>query len=218
MMDKTAIIFDLDGTLIHSAPDLHAAINVALQSLDRGPLDLPVVISFIGNGVEKLVERSLHATGGADDALHRVTLARFMQAYAAKGVALTEIYPGVLSQLKRLKAAGIRLGICTNKPEAPAQHICDALNLSPFFDVVIGARPDQPKKPHPAALKKAMTALGSTVADTLYVGDTGVDFETARAAGVDFWLFTEGYLNAKIPPHGPVRRFSDWADATLFQV
>lgn len=213
---KTCVIFDLDGTLIHSAPDLHAALNAALEPLGRGPLDLATTISFVGNGVEKLVERGLTATGGLTADLQRRTLARFLDAYAANGVALTTLYDGVLPCLETLRDAGLSLGICTNKPEDPAQHICQEMGLTPFFDTIVGARPDQPRKPHSGPLQEAMAALSATAEQTIYVGDSAVDFETAQAAGVDFWLYTQGYLNSDLPEHGCARRFDSWADPQLF--
>ncbi|MCV3270779.1 phosphoglycolate phosphatase [Roseobacter sinensis] len=216
MTGKTTLIFDLDGTLIHSAPDLHAALNAALAPLGRGPLDLATVTSFVGNGVEKLIERGLSATGGLDADLHRRTLAAFLTAYEADGVALTTVYDGVLPQLQRLRDRGKALGICTNKPEGPARHICDRLGLSPHFDVIIGAREGQQKKPDPAALMHTIQTLGAAPDDTLYVGDSTVDFRTAQAAGVDFWLYTGGYLNGDLPQDRCAGVFADWTRPDLF--
>ncbi|GFE50802.1 phosphoglycolate phosphatase [Roseobacter cerasinus] len=213
---KTCVIFDLDGTLIHSAPDLQAALNAALEPLGRGPVDLATTISFVGNGVEKLVQRGLAATGGSTADLHRTTLARFLDAYAVNGVALTALYDGVLPQLEWLRSAELSLGICTNKPEGPARHICDEMGLSPFFDVIIGATPDQPRKPDPAPLHATMARLSATPEQTIYVGDSAIDFETARAAGVDFWLYTEGYLSRDLSGETCARRFNNWADPQLF--
>ncbi|WP_195819838.1 phosphoglycolate phosphatase [Roseobacter sp. MH60115] len=218
MTQKTALIFDLDGTLVHSAPDMQVAVNAALEPLGRGPLDLATIISFVGNGVEVLIRRSLMATGGTDDDTHKATLYRFLTVYEANGVALTRPYPGVLQQLEHLAAAGVTLGLCTNKPTGPARHICEVLGLSPFLSSIIGAMPDQPKKPDPTSLRKCLDALGQSPTQALYVGDSAIDYATAQAAGVDFCLFTKGYLNADIPTDGPVLRFDDWSDLNLFPV
>lgn len=214
MAKKTTLIFDLDGTLIHSAPDLQAALNAALAPLGRGPLDLVTVTSFVGNGVEKLVERGLKATGAVDAALHQHTLQAFLAAYEAHGITLTAPYDGVMTQLQRLKDAGVALGICTNKPQAPADHICEALGLAPFFGVILGAREGAPKKPDPSVLLNAMQSLGATAAETIYVGDNGVDGATAQAAGVTFWLHASGYPNGTVP--ACARVFDDWTDPALF--
>lgn len=205
------IIFDLDGTLIHSAPDIHAAINLALISIGRTPLDLPTVISFIGNGVEKLVERSLTKTGDLTPDLQAKTLSLFLEHYERDMTTLTRPFPGVVPVLERLKMAGIRLGICTNKPTQPAQDICDQLGLSAYFDVISGAAPDMPKKPDPQPLLRCISDLGGTTKTTLYVGDSVVDYETAGNAGVKFLLFSGGYLNAALPKLSTNDQFDDWA-------
>ncbi|MGZ2256461.1 HAD family hydrolase [Roseobacter sp. A03A-229] len=216
MAEKTTFIFDLDGTLIDSAPDLHAALNAALEPLGRGPLSLEAVISFVGNGVEKLVERGLTATGGLEPELHRQTLQAFLTAYEANGVALTRIYDGALPHLQRLRDADKALGICTNKPQDPAQHICDDLGLSPLFRRIVGARDGQPKKPDPEVLLNMIDALGAVPAETVFVGDSAVDCETARAAGVDFWLYSGGYLNSELPADSCAKVFADWTEPGIF--
>lgn len=211
MAEVKQIVFDLDGTLIDSAPDLRAAMNVALGEMGRAPLDLKTVISFIGNGVEKLVCRSLRATGGSDDVLHAHALDLFLQAYAKDKVTLTQPFPGVLSCLDRLRDAGIPMAVCTNKPHGPANEICAMMGLDGYFDVIAGAQPDIPKKPDPAPLLAVIDALGGARAGTIYVGDSAVDYETARAARVPFRLYTHGYLNSPLPDLGAENRFDDWA-------
>ena len=211
MNNPEAIIFDLDGTLIHSAPDLHAAANAMLNDLERPALDLPTVISFIGNGVEKLVERSLDATGGFEPSLRQEALERFLTFYQQNMTTLTRPYPGVVSALQAFRDAGIPLGICTNKPTGPAQDICASLELTQFFDVICGAEDGQPKKPDPAPLLGCADALNASPPNVLYVGDSTIDFHTARNAAVPFRLFTKGYLHAPLPDVSDADRFDDWA-------
>lgn len=211
-MTPQAIVFDLDGTLIHSAPDLHAAMNSALRSIGREVLDLATVISFIGNGVEKLVQRSLKATGGSDPAVFEDTLVRFLAAYERDMLTLTRPYPGVMTCLCQLSDAGVPMGVCTNKPQSPARDICDGMGLSPFLKAVQGATPTLPKKPDPAPLMSVIDALGVVSERTLYVGDSRIDHETARAAGVPFRLFSGGYLKAPIPELAPAQCFDTWSD------
>ncbi|MGJ8584108.1 MAG: phosphoglycolate phosphatase [Marinosulfonomonas sp.] len=215
MTKYKTIIFDLDGTLIHSAPDIHAAINLALVASDRAPLDLPTVISFIGNGVEKLVDRSLTKTGGLTPDLQTKTLALFLDHYTQNMTTLTRPFPGVFAVLDGLKSAGLCLGVCTNKPTQPARDICDQLGLSPYFDVISGAAPDMPKKPDAQPLLRCLADLGGSLDDALYVGDSVVDYETARNAGMQFRLFSGGYLNAALPDLAPGDRFDDWADSGI---
>lgn len=210
MIIPKAIIFDLDGTLIHSAPDLHSAANVMLTELGRDTLDLPTVITFIGNGVEKLVERSLNATGGYDAPLRQAALDLFLQSYNQNMTTLTRPYLGVVPALQAFHNAGIPLGICTNKPTKPAREICDRLNLTQFFEVVAGAEDGQAKKPDPAPLLGCINDLGAQASETLYVGDSAIDYFTARNANVPFRLFSKGYLNAPLPDLPEADRFDDW--------
>jgi phosphoglycolate phosphatase len=211
MISPKAIIFDLDGTLIHSAPDLHAAANVTLNALGREALDLPTIISFIGNGVEKLVERSLDATGGYDAPLRETALDLFLKSYNQNMTTLTRPYPGVLAALRTFQDAGIPMGICTNKPTEPAREICDRLELTRFFHVIAGAEDGQPKKPDQAPLLNCIKEMTSHPSETLYVGDSTIDYFTARNADVPFRLFSEGYLNAPLPDLPEANRFADWA-------
>lgn len=209
-MKYKTIIFDLDGTLIHSAPDLQAAINHALNAISRDCLDLPTVISFIGNGVEKLVERGLRATGHWDQAFQDSALATFLSYYDAHSTTLTRPYPGVVETLHALQAEGVALGVCTNKPTMPARAICEELGLGKFFASIAGAEPGLPKKPDAAPLLACMAELGGTKETTLYVGDSAVDYRTALNAEVEFCLFTQGYLNEVLPDLPSGHRFDRW--------
>lgn len=207
-----AIIFDLDGTLIHSAPDLHAAANATLNALARESLDLATVISFIGDGVEKLVERCLATTGGYDAPLRQTALDYFLTFYNQNMTTLTRPYPAAVPALQVLLDAGIPLGICTNKPTKPAKEICDRLELTQFFKVIAGAEVGQAKKPDPAPLLGCIKELGVLPSEALYVGDSTIDYFTARNAAVRFRLFSEGYLNGSLPDLQDADQFSDWSD------
>jgi phosphoglycolate phosphatase len=206
--DMKTIIFDLDGTLIHSAPDLHASANKMLADEGHKPLSLDLITSFIGNGVPRLVELVMQDCG-LDKADHERLVASYLAHYDAGPVDLTELYPNLEATLIALKSAGYTMGVCTNKPEAPARQILDLLDLSQYFDVVIGGDALAVKKPDPAPLVKAFADVGAT--ELLYVGDSEVDAETARAAGVDFALFTEGYRKTPIANMPHKYSFSDFA-------
>jgi phosphoglycolate phosphatase len=211
MIHPKIIIFDLDGTLIHSAPDLHAAANVTLDALGREALDLPTIVSFIGNGVEKLVERCLTATGGYDAPLRQTALDLFLNSYNLNMTTLTRPYLGVVSALRAFRTAGIPMGICTNKPTEPALQICDRLDLTQFFKVIAGAQDGQPKKPDSAPLLTCIQDMSGQPSQTLYVGDSTIDYLTARNANVAFRLFSAGYLNGPLPDLPDTDRFADWA-------
>ncbi|SEW02249.1 phosphoglycolate phosphatase [Aliiroseovarius sediminilitoris] len=208
-----AIIFDLDGTLVHSAPDLQAATNVVLAALDRAPLDLQTIISFIGDGVEKLVERSLKATGEFNDSLQAEALTLFLENYEQNMTTLTRPYPGVVECLEQLCASDVPLGVCTNKPTEPARRICAELGLTRYFNVIVGAEPNVAKKPDPAPLHGCISGLGTTPDKSVYVGDSAIDFQTARNAAVPFRLFSGGYLNGKILDVPTENCFRDWTEA-----
>lgn len=202
------VIFDLDGTLIDSAPDIRAAVNRMLADEGQAPLDLPTIIGFIGNGLPRLVERAMAARGldmSRHGALTRITL----DFYNAVSPVLTRTYPGVPQALESLRAAGHRLALCTNKPEAPARAILADMGIARHFAVVVGGDTLPVTKPDPAPALECLRALGGGAA--AYVGDSGVDAETARAAGLPFLLFTEGYRKepAAALPHASA--FDDFA-------
>lgn len=211
MTKFSALVFDLDGTLIHSAPDIHAAANVALQKMGRQSLDLPTIISFIGNGIGVLTEHCLNATGGSDPETYETTLAHLLDAYQRDMTTLTHPYEGVIAALEAFQARGIPMGICTNKPDQPAQDLCAALDLTRYFEVIAGAQEGQPRKPDAAPLLACIERMGGAPETTLYVGDSKVDHDTAQNAGVPFRLFGGGYLNHPLPDLAPSDRFERWA-------
>jgi phosphoglycolate phosphatase len=202
------LIFDLDGTLVDSAPDIHAAVNQMLAVVGEPPLGADTVRSFIGNGVPMLITRVMHARGHAPDAArHAEWEGLFLRHYEADSATLTTLYPGALAALQALAALGHPLALCTNKPAAPARHILDAFTLGPLFATVIGGDSLPTRKPDPAPL---LAATGGGAA--LFVGDSEVDAETALAARVPFLLFTEGYRKSPIEALPHAARFAHFDD------
>ncbi len=200
MQETCAVIFDLDGTLVDSAPDIHASVNEMLIDEGFGTFTLPEIISFIGNGLPALIEKVMAARSIAPQEFQRLH-DDVLQRYLASEGALTQIYPDVVSNLRSLKSQGIKMGICTNKPEGPARHLLDILDLTQFFDVIIGG--DTLSQRKPAALPLRTTIEHLRADRVLYVGDSEVDAATAQAAGIAFALFTEGYrkTDASEIPH-----------------
>lgn len=194
----SAIVFDLDGTLIDSAPDIRAAVNRTLEGEGHAALDLPTVISFIGHGLPRLVARAMEARGIPMEHHARLTGVTLSD-YNAASHDQTRAYPGVIAALERLRAEGHALGICTNKPEGPARKVLDQFGMAHLFDVVVGGDTLAQRKPDPAPLRHAFAALG--VQAGLYVGDSEVDADTAQAAGAPFAFFTQGYCHI---PHDDV--------------
>lgn len=202
-----AIVFDLDGTLVDSAPDIQAAVNRMLEDERLDPLTLPVVTSFIGNGLPKLVERVMEARN-----IDRAEFGRIHESvsayYSAASSDLTVPYPHVEAVLKDLKTLGFCLGVCTNKPFEPARDVLAGVGLADYFDVVIGGDSLEVKKPDPAPLQAAFSALSCD--GGFYVGDSEIDGETAQNAGIAFALFTEGYRKAEISAIPHAYAFSDF--------
>ncbi len=194
------IVFDLDGTLVDSLADIANAVNRMLVEDGQTELSHETIRGFIGNGLPRLVERVIHHCGlGADrhSELTRITLVHYNKASADE----TLPYPGVPQALIKLREMGCSLGVCTNKPQAPAHHVLQALDLSKHFDVVFGGDTLNTRKPDPAHLIATFDALPS--GPRLYVGDSEVDAETARRAEIPFLLFTEGYRKTPVAdmPH-----------------
>ncbi len=211
---RAALVFDLDGTLIHSAPDIHAAANAMLANEGKEPLDLATITSFIGNGVPKLVERVMRARDLAPDQHPRLVSA-MMRHYRDQNSALTRLFPGVMATLEGLKQTGCALGICTNKPEAATHDVLRDFALAQLFDVVIGGDSLAQRKPDPAPLVAAFRGLPTGV-PRLYVGDSEVDAATAERAGVDFALFTKGYRKKPVDALPHVLAFDEFPALTAW--
>lgn len=199
-----SIVFDLDGTLVDSAPDLHMAAVVMAESLGIAEPTLAEVTSYIGNGIPMLVRRCLTAAGVAenDEIMDRAVKA-FMQSYGEAPADLTVPYPGVVDALTVLTESGASLGVCTNKAESMATLVLEGTGLLPFFDVVIGGDRLAWRKPDPRPLAQAVSDLGGAVLESIYVGDSEVDAETAKAAGIRFALYSGGYRKTPVSelPH-----------------
>lgn len=189
-MANPVLVFDLDGTLIHSAPEIHGVANDVLTEEGLPTLPYEAVQGFVGNGLPTLVARVLtHMGRDSDGPQHQRMVRRFESIYEQR-FDLTTLYPGVEQMLTDLSQR-FRLGICTNKPQGPTRAILEHFNLTRMFSVVIGGDTLPQRKPDPAPLLAAITALGSGPA--IFVGDSEVDAETARNAQIPFALFTGGY-------------------------
>jgi phosphoglycolate phosphatase len=189
--DRPGVIFDLDGTLIDSAPDIHAAANKVLSAEGLPLEDFATVRGFIGNGVGVLVGRLLQKNGLPNSGpQHARMVQHFVDLYEDAHL-LTSLYPGVLAALDALFSAGYVMAICTNKPEAPARSVLRHFGIDGYFSAIVGGDTLIVRKPYPAPLRDAKKRLGA--ARILFVGDSEVDAETAVAAAEPFVLFTEGY-------------------------
>jgi phosphoglycolate phosphatase len=220
------LVFDLDGTLIDSARDLCNSVNATLRHFGREPLPDPVVAGFIGDGAQMLVRRALeHGTGNGngapvdDDFLARA-YACFLDYYREHKLDFTYAYAGVLEALAALRSfpdgRARSMSVLTNKPVRPAQAICEALGLAPFFLHVYGGNSFPVKKPDPLGMRALMDEAGAQPEDTVMIGDSEVDVLTARNAGVwsigcTFGLAPQSL--ADTPPDVLVDSPADWTAA-----
>jgi phosphoglycolate phosphatase len=216
-----AIVFDLDGTLVDSAPDMHAAANRTLTAAERPGISPAETRRFIGDGVRRFVERAFAATGPALDitALDAAE-ATFLADYENHASDLTRPYPDVIETLTTLKRAGHRLAVCTNKPQTASERLLADLRLDGFFERVGGGDRYPVRKPDPGHLLGVLGELGVQPEAAVMVGDNENDAETARAAGVHFVLFSYGYARsplADIPANDRLDGFADLLDLGFVQ-
>ncbi|MCC6920636.1 MAG: phosphoglycolate phosphatase [Alphaproteobacteria bacterium] len=193
-MQPWTLVFDLDGTLVDTAPDLCGAMNAVLALHDRAPVPIAEVRHMVGRGARVLMERGFAFTGapagGAQlDGLFEAFLAHYAAHIADESVP----FPGARETLAALRAQGHGLGICTNKPERLSHALLDALDLGPFFGAVLGADTLPVRKPDPRHLLETIARLGGDPERAVMIGDSETDAETARAAGVPLVIFTFGY-------------------------
>lgn len=188
------VMFDLDGTLLDSAPDLAAAVDAMLDRLGRPPAGLAKVQLWIGNGARVLVRRALADDmqhDAVDDAAADRALALFMELYGGSH-ALTRVYPGVLDSLALLRTLGVRLAVITNKPERFVAPLLADMGLGEF-DWIVGGDTLPQQKPDPAGLLHVMRQADVSAAQALFIGDSRNDIRAARAAGVGCVALSYGY-------------------------
>jgi phosphoglycolate phosphatase len=190
-----AVIFDLDGTLVDSAPDLAFAANRMLAALGLPGRDPALLATFIGKGIPKLVERALVGSldGVADAALTARALPLFERYYGEESGRRTTVYPGVGEGLRMLEREGLPLACVTNKAERFTLELLAQTKLAAFFAVVVGGDTLERKKPDPLPFRHACDRLGVAVGEALVVGDSRNDVAGARAAGCPVICVPYGY-------------------------
>lgn len=209
MFRPSLIVFDLDGTLVDSLGDLQRALNLTLAELGCGPLALARVRSMVGDGVGQLISRALEASGCAADPQQAV--ARYLAHYEADPVARTQVYPGVRATLAAFRREGIALALLTNKLGRSTQLVLERLDLARYFSRVVSGDSLGFRKPDPRVLLALLADFGALPAESLMVGDSEVDADTARAAGVPFVQVTYGYHRAPLEEIPSAARLADFA-------
>jgi len=190
-----AVLCDLDGTLLDTAPDLAAAANGMLAELGRPQRDPAEIASYIGRGIPALVQRVLTGTldGAAESSLFERALALFDRRYAEESGRRARPYPGVVDGLARIQALGLGLGCVTNKAGRFTQELLDRQGLARFFGCVVSGDTVARKKPDPLPVVHACNLLGAPPGDALLIGDSFNDVLAARAAGCAVWCVPYGY-------------------------
>lgn len=205
-----ALIFDLDGTLIDSAPAIHKVSNDVLGARGYAPLGLDQIRSFVGQGAPHLV-RCLLTTAGEDPAgpLFDVIYTDLVTRYETD-VEGNTLYPGVITALERLRAMECPMAITTNKPYKPALAAIAHVGLTDYFQLVIGGDSLPTRKPNPEMVQEAQRLLGRDRA--LYIGDSEIDAQTAENAGLPFLIYTEGYRKTPVDALPHAAKFCDFKD------
>lgn len=210
-MLPATVVFDLDGTLVDTAPDLCAALNHALGVLGRPGVPADDVRHMVGHGARKLLERGLAATGEFSPALVEAGVPSFLEYYAANIAVGSRPYPGVEAALDVLAAAGCRLAICTNKPVALSAALITALNWDGRFAANLGFDSVPAAKPDPGHLFATIAAAGGDAGSTIFVGDSITDTTTARAAGVPVVAVSFGFSDRPATELGADLVIDDYA-------
>jgi phosphoglycolate phosphatase len=207
------LIFDLDGTLIDSRLDLAHAVNATRRHMGMLDLQHDTVYTYVGNGAPVLIKRAM-GPDASDDAVN-TALDFFLDYYNHHAVDFTELYPGVRESLERLHTAGHSLAVLTNKPVRISRFILDHFDLSRFLARTFGGNSFEQKKPHPIGIDTLRAQLNALREDTWMVGDSSVDIQTARNAGVQACGVTWGFQPetlTQFPPDILVDRIEDFAN------
>ncbi len=197
-MKNTTIIFDLDGTLIDSAPDVCRALNRTLVSYGRRSHDVEEVKEYLGQGARVLMEMALQKTGAVPptEVIDGLT-SEFLIDYAANPVVDSTIYPGVISVLDELRARGATLAICTNKPSITTAPVLERFSLESYFTAIVCPDHVENRKPHGDHIRATVDAVGGNIRHTIMVGDSENDIDAAINAGIPSIAVTFGYAHRK---------------------
>jgi phosphoglycolate phosphatase len=216
-LNKNTLLFDLDGTLVDSAPDLAFAVNEMLVALGLTPFSQAVIRGWVGNGARVLIQRALSGNANVsptlDDVLTERALEIFFQVYQTHICVETQLYPNVIDTLTALKTSGYRLAIITNKPERFIAPIIDGLGLNGLFELTIGGDTLEKRKPDPLPLHHACEQLSVTIEQCVMVGDSKNDILAAKAANMESIALTYGYNYgeniANFQPEAVIDNFDD---------
>lgn len=217
MTQLRGLIFDLDGTLLDSAPDLRHAVNAVLKQEGHEALALDAIASMVGDGMGALMARAFAAAGEPNIPRERVQFLgeRFLEAYQQLQPDPSQIYPHTVAMLERMRDAGIKMGLCTNKQEAATHQLLQGLDLDKFFGFVAGYDTFAVHKPHPGHVLGVVKALGLLPETCVMLGDSSNDLLSAQGAGVKCIIVTHGYGAGltNLSPDGQIGNFIELPSA-----
>ena len=218
-MAALTVVFDLDGTLVDTAPDLIEALNVVFTRDGLTPVEYAAARDMIGGGARRMIEMGLKLEGRtlADGVVDRM-FAAFIKHYAAHVADRSQPFPGLDAALDRLAARGCRFAVCTNKLEGLSRLLLEALGLTPRFAAICGQDTFGIQKPDPEILRRTIQTAGGALQQAVMVGDSGTDIATARAAGIPIVAVDFGYSETPIRELRPDRlisHFNELADAVF---
>ncbi|NOL49296.1 phosphoglycolate phosphatase [Pelistega europaea] len=200
MSTYQAVLFDLDGTLVDSVPDIGTATNAMLAEMGRETLPMEQLRTFVGKGSAVLIKRALAVNidpPEPDTALFEQAEKLFKKHYHLHNGIQSQLYPNVIEGLRRLQAMGLKLAVVTNKPLEFTVPLLEKMGIADFFSVVVGGDTCERKKPQPDQLYYACEQLGVTVTNSLFVGDSQNDTQAANAAKMDVLVLPYGYNEGK---------------------
>lgn len=216
-MDKQQIIvFDLDGTLVDTAPDLLGSLNHVLDTGGIARTNIDGFRQFVGHGGRVMIERAYQARQrdlAVDE--HDRLFALFLEHYGTNIPGLSKPYPGVVEALDRFKEAGFLLAVCTNKTEDLSRRLLDGLRISSYFEAICGQDSFAFRKPDPRHLTETIRLAGGNASQAVMVGDSRTDIDTAKAAGIPVVAVDFGYTDRHVREFEPSRIISHFDELTV---
>jgi phosphoglycolate phosphatase len=201
-MQDLTLVFDLDGTLVDTAPDLVAATNHVLDHVGLPQIDAQSLRPYIGYGARVMIERAT-AAANLSEAEHEQLLERFLDYYTANIAVGSRPFEGAVEALEAFQTAGAKLAVCTNKREAMSRQLLDTLDLSRFFAAIAGRDTFPTSKPHPGHLLDTIAQAGGEAGRAVMIGDSKVDIATAKSAKVPVIAVSFGYTDEPIGTFAP---------------
>lgn len=215
-MKNSTIIFDLDGTLVDTAPDLTNTLNYILGLRNLTPVNPQDIRLMVSLGARKMIERGLAGSGvSVDDADLDGLVDEFIAHYSENIAVYSEPFPGAVNQLELMKAQGANLSVCTNKREDLARSLLCSLSMDHYFSAIVGADTLPVRKPDPGHITGTVSLAGGDISRSIMVGDSSIDIKAAKAARIPVVGVTFGYSPANFDNHAPDATIDHFDDLPL---